>query len=62
MNTLGPLILLSFAFALTILVRVIILLVLRSGETKKRTRPQTGEPPTVIQDDLFANTPNENTP
>ncbi len=62
MNTLGPLILLSFAFALLILGRIIILLVLRSGETTKRTRPQTGEPPTVIQDELFADTPNENTP
>lgn len=62
MNTLGPLILLGFTFALLLLIRVIILLVLRSGETTKRKRPQSGEPPTVIQDELFANTPNENTP
>ncbi|HCT43662.1 MAG: hypothetical protein CMJ35_10185 [Phycisphaerae bacterium] len=54
MNTLGPLILLSFAFALLLLGRIVILLVLRSGETTKRTRPQTGEPPTVIHDELFA--------
>lgn len=62
MNTLGPLILLGICFALLLLGRVIILLVLRSGETTKRTRPQRGEQPTVIQDNLFANTPNENTP
>lgn len=53
MNTLGPLILLGFAFALLLLGRVIILLVLRSGETTKRIRPRTGEQPTVIKDDLF---------
>ncbi len=62
MNTLGPLILLGIAFALLLLGRVIILLVLRSGETTKRTRPQMGESPTVIRDELFANTPNETTP
>lgn len=62
MNTLGPLILLGFAFALLLLGRVIILLVLRSGETTKRTRPRPGQQPTVIRDELFANTPNENTP
>ena len=62
MNTLGPLILLGFAFALLLLGRVIILLVLRSGETTKRTRPRSGQQPTVIRDELFANTPNENTP
>lgn len=53
MNTLGPLILLSFAFAFLLLVRVIILLVLRSGETTKRTPRQVGPQPTVIKDDLF---------
>ena len=62
MNTLGPLILLGFAFALLLLGRVIILLVLRSGETTKRTRPQTGEPPTVIHDDLFSNGTNDSDP
>lgn len=62
MNTIGPLILLGFTFALLLLVRVIILIVLRSGETTKRTRPPMGESPTVIHDELFANTPNENTP
>ncbi len=59
MNTLGPLILLGFTFALLLLVRVIILLVLRSGETTKRKRPPMGESPTVIHDELFWNKMND---
>ena len=62
MNTIGPLILLGIGFALLMLGRVIILLVLRSGETTKHTRPTTGEQPRVIRSDLFADTTNENTP
>lgn len=53
MNTLGPLILLCFSFGLLLLGRVIILLVLRSGETTKPMPRHTGEQPTVIKDDLF---------
>ncbi len=62
MNTIGPLILLGFAFGLLMLGRIIILLVLRSGETERTKRPRSGEQPSVINDDLFADKPNENTP
>ncbi len=52
MNSIGPLIFLSLAFGFTIAVRVVILIVLRSGETT-RTTNTTGPKPTVIPDDLF---------
>jgi hypothetical protein len=52
MNSLGPLILLALAFGFTLAIRVVILIVLRSGETTKA--PRTGGPePTVIPSDLF---------
>lgn len=52
MNSIGPLIFLSLAFGFTIAIRVIILIVLRSGETTRA--PRTGGPePTVIPNDLF---------
>lgn len=62
MNTLGPLILLALAFALLLLGRIVILLVLRAGETTKPVQQNRGKQPTVIRDDLFADTTNENTP
>jgi len=52
MNSIGPLIFLSLAFGFTIAVRVVILIVLRSGETT-RTNRTVGPKPTVIPDDLF---------
>ena len=58
MNSLGALILLSLAFGVTIAIRVIILLVLRSGETTKAPRTD-GEKPTVISSDLFTKSTQE---
>ncbi|MGV6815093.1 MAG: hypothetical protein ACWA5W_08810 [Phycisphaerales bacterium] len=52
MNSIGPLIFLALAFGFTIAARVVILLVLRSGETS-RTTHTTGPGPTVIPSDLF---------
>jgi len=52
LNSIGPLILLALAFGFTLAIRVVILIVLRSGETTRTTR--TGGPePTVIPSDLF---------
>jgi len=52
MNSTGPIILLSVGFRFTLAIRVIILIVLRSGETTRT--PRTGGPkPTVIPNDLF---------
>lgn len=62
MSTLGPLILLGLAFALLLTGRVIILLVLRRGETTRRPHARPGPAPTVIKDDLFDTSPSENTP
>jgi len=53
MNTIGPLIFLSLAFGFTLAIRVIILIVLRSGETT-RTNPAVDPKPTVIPNDLFS--------
>ena len=53
MNSIGPLIFLSLAFGFTIAVRVVILIVLRSGETTRTTRT-LGPKPTVIPNDLFS--------
>lgn len=61
MNTIGPLIFLSLAFGLTIALRIVFLLIIRSGETTKSKRTQ-GPTPTVIPHDLFAANPHENTP
>lgn len=57
MNTLGPLILLCITFAFLLGVRVVILLVLRSGEMTKRPRIAAGSPPTIIRDSLFLEHP-----
>lgn len=62
MSEVGPLIPLGFAFGLLMLARIVFLLVLRSGENKRHTRPNSGDQPTVIENELFASTPNENTP
>jgi len=62
MSDAGPLISLGFAFGLIMLTRIVFLLVLRAGENKRHTRPNSGEQPTVIENELFASTPNENTP
>jgi hypothetical protein len=53
MNSIGPLIFLSLAFGFTLAIRVIILIVLRSGETTRTTRTR-GPKPTVIPSDLFS--------
>jgi hypothetical protein len=53
MNSIGPLIFLSLAFGFTLAIRVIILIVLRSGETTKAHRTD-GKQPTVIPSDLFS--------
>ena len=54
MNSIGPLIFLSLGFGLTLAIRVIILIILRSGETTRTTRT-VGPEPTVIPSDLFSN-------
>ena len=53
MNSIGPLIFLALAFGFTLAIRVVILIVLRSGETTKAP-PADGQQPTVIPSDLFA--------
>ena len=52
MNSLGPIIFLALAFGFTLATRVVILIILRSGETS-RTPHIEGTPPTVIPSDLF---------
>ena len=52
MNSIGPLIFLSLAFGFTLAVRIVILIILRSGETS-RTNRTVGPKPTVIPSDLF---------
>jgi len=53
MNSIGPLILLSLGFGFTLAIRVVILIILRSGETT-RTHRTLGPKPTVIPNELFS--------
>lgn len=52
MNSLGPIIFLALAFGFTLATRVVILIILRSGETSRTPHTQ-GTTPTVIPSDLF---------
>jgi len=64
MNTIGPLIFLTIAFGSLLAIRIIFLLIIRSGETtkdKRLLRPGESQPK-VIKADLFASNKNENTP
>lgn len=52
MNSNGPIILLSLAFGFTIALRIVFLIILRSGEKTKTPRTR-GPEPTVIPSELF---------
>ena len=56
MNTIGPLIFVTLAFGSLLALRIVFLLILRSGETKKDKRLlRPGEAqPTVISKNLFS--------
>lgn len=53
MKTIVPLIFLTLAFGFLLALRVVFLLVIRSGETP-RTKHTNGPKPTVISNELFS--------
>jgi hypothetical protein len=61
MNTIGSLIFVVLAFGFLLALRIVLLLVIRAGETQKKHIPN-GYKPTVIKNDLFASNTNEKTP